>query len=117
MTLAEKVYPLIRQLPADERYALGSQIRRAVTSIPANIAEGKGYGTNRRYVHHLRIACGSEAELQTQLELVVRLGFAKHEQVAPLLARTSEVGKMLNGLIRSLDRAHDSGKNPPDPDP
>ena len=71
-------------------------------SIPSNIAEGSGYGLNKRYVHHLRIARGSEAELQTQLELAGRLKFATAEQVRATNAKASEVGRMLNGLISSL---------------
>ena len=104
MQLAEDIYPLVRQFPSEERYALSLQLRKAGVSIPSNIAEGSGFGTNRRYVHHLRIACGSDSELQTQLMLAERLKFAKPAQVAPLLDRASEVGRMLNGLIRSLDR-------------
>lgn len=107
MDLAEDIYKLVRQLPAEERYALSLQLRKAGVSIPSNIAEGSGYGTNRRYVHHLRIACGSEAEVQTQLMLVQRLKFAAAAEVTPVLDRASRIGRMLNGLIRSLDRYHD----------
>jgi four helix bundle protein len=110
MKLAEDIYPLVRQFPADERYGLSLQLRKAGVSIPSNIAEGSGYGTNRRYVHHLRIACGSDSELQTQLELTERLKFATPAQVRPLIDRASEVGRMLNGLIRSLDDVHGSGR-------
>jgi four helix bundle protein len=108
MKLAEDIYPLVRQFPVDERYGLSLQLRKAGVSIPSNIAEGSGYGTNRRYVHHLRIACGSDSELQTQLELTERLKFAPPAQVRPLIDRASEVGRMLNGLIRSLDDVHES---------
>jgi four helix bundle protein len=103
MKLAEDIYPLVRQFPPDERFGLSLQLRKAGVSIPSNIAEGSGYGTNRRYVHHLRIANGSDSELQTQLELTERLKFATAEQVRPLIDRASQVGKMLNGLIHSLD--------------
>jgi four helix bundle protein len=103
MQLAEAIYPLVRQLPADEKFGLSLQMRKAGVSIPSNIAEGSGHGKNRVYVHHLRIARGSEAELETQLELLVRLKYARPEQVQPVLAQASEVGRMLNGLIRSLE--------------
>ena len=102
MQLAEDVYVFARRLPPDERFGLSIQLRRSSVSIPSNIAEGSGYGLNKRYVHHLRIARGSEAELQTQLELAARLGYATGEQVRPLHAKASEVGRMLNGLIKSL---------------
>ena len=104
MQLVEDVYPLVRRFPVDERFGLSSQLRKAGISIPSNIAEGSGYGTNRRYVHHLRIANGSDAELQTELELAERLGFATSSEVRPLVERASRVGRMLNGLIHSLDR-------------
>ena len=102
MDLAEDAYVLASQLPADEKSCLSIQIRRSSVSIPSNIAEGSGYGLNRRYVHHLRIARGSEAELQTQLELAGRLKFATAKQIREINAKASEVGRMLNGLISSL---------------
>ena len=117
MQLAEDVYSLVRRLPVEERFALSAQIRKAAVSIPSNIAEGSGYGTNRRYVHHLRIANGSEAELQTQLELAERLGFAAPEEISPLIERASRVGRMINRLIRSLDRHHEDANRSLIPDP
>jgi four helix bundle protein len=107
MKLAEDIYSLIRQFPPDERFGLSLQLRKAGVSIPSNIAEGSGYGTNRRYVHHLRIASGSDSELQTQLELTERLNFATPAQVRPLIDRASQVGRMLNGLIHSLDDVYE----------
>jgi four helix bundle protein len=110
MKLAEDIYPIVRQFPSDERFGLSLQLRKAGVSIPSNIAEGSGYGTNRRYVHHLRVATGSDSEVQTQLELAERLEFATPAQIRPLIDRASEVGRMLNGLIRSLDDFHDSSR-------
>lgn len=69
--------------------------------------EGSGYGKNRRYAHHLRIASGSDSEVQTQLELAERLKFATQAQVRPLIERASQIGRMLNGLIGSLDAYHE----------
>ena len=102
MSQAVGVYALVRQFPVDERFGLSMQLRRSAASVPSNIAEGAGFGTNRRYVHHLRIAAGSNSELQTQLELAERLAFATPTQIQPMLAHAVEVGKMLSGLIRSL---------------
>jgi four helix bundle protein len=107
MDLAEDVYRLVRQFPAEERYALSLQLRKAGISVPSNIAEGHGYGQNRSYVRHLRIASASDAEIQTQLHLAERLKFASANEVKPVLDRASQVGRMLNGLIRSLDKHHD----------
>ena len=107
MKLAEDIYPLVRQFPPDERFGLSLQLRKAGVSIPSNIAEGSGYGTNRRYVHHLRIASGSDSELQTQLELTERVKLATPAQVRPLIDRASQVVRMLNGLIHSLNDVYD----------
>ena len=92
MELAEDIYPLVRQFPIEERFALSLQLRKAGVSIPSNIAEGSGYGTNRRYVHHLRVACGSDSEVQTQLMLAERLKLAKPSEVKPILEKASRVG-------------------------
>ena len=103
MHLAEQTYQLVAQFPADERYGLSLQMRRGSVSIPSNIAEGQGFGTNRRYVYHLRVARGSEHEIQTQLELAKLLKFATAKQVEPLLDSASEIGRMINGLMASLN--------------
>ena len=102
MALAEGVYRLVARFPAEERFGLALQLRRVAVSIPSNIAEGSNYGANRQYRHHLRIALGSEGELQTQLELSKRLKLAPSAEVRPLIEQASEVGRMLNGLIKSL---------------
>jgi four helix bundle protein len=78
-------------------------LKRSAVSIPSNIAEGKGRGRTGHFVNHLIIALGSEAELQTQLELSVRLGFITAARTQPLLDAASEIGRMLNGLIASLE--------------
>jgi len=114
MQLTTDIYRLVRQLPAEERFGLSLQIRRATISIPSNIAEGCGYGKSRRNIHHVRIALGSDLELQTHLMLIERLRLATPEQVQPLLDRASELGRMLNGLIKSLDRHQAAAKTTDD---
>ena len=104
MVLAERTYAVSQKLPKDETFGLVSQLRRVSVSIPSNIAEGMGIG-GRGYLRHLRIALGSEAELQTQIELAVRLKMISREEAEPLVAQASEVGRMLIGLLRSLLRA------------
>ena len=101
MTLAERVYSTTEGLPRSETYGLGSQMRRAVVSIPSNIAEGKAIG-GRGYLRHLRIALGSEAELQTQIELAARLKLLDRTEADRLLSEASEVGRMLSSLLKSL---------------
>ena len=107
MKLAESVYRVAGSMPATELYGLTRELKRSAVSIPSNIAEGKGRGRTGHFIHHLVIALGSEAELQTQLELAVRLGFIPSASAQPLLESASEIGRMLNGLIASLEATKD----------
>jgi four helix bundle protein len=101
MTLAEHVYELAEMLPSAERYALSAQLKRTAVSIAANIAEGHTRRTGA-YLNHLNIAMGSEAELQTQLELAHRLRLAERSHVEPLIEEANEIARMLRGLAASL---------------
>jgi four helix bundle protein len=102
MTLAEQVYRETAEYPPDEKYGLRSQMRRAATAIPSNIAEGQGRrSTDQEFVRFLQIALGSLCELETQLELSNRLGMLHSAQVAQLQPVINEVGRLLNGLLRS----------------
>jgi four helix bundle protein len=87
-----------------EAFGLTSQIRRAAVSIPLNIAEGKAMG-GQSYRRHLKIALGSEAELQTQIELTRRLKMLSNADADDLVKRTSEVGRMLVSLLNALPTA------------
>ena len=98
--LAEACYAVTAQLPSDERFGLAQQIRRAVVAIAANIAEGHNGRTRHVFLNHLAIALGSQAELETELELAARLWKV---DVAAAQALTSEVGRLLHGLRRSLE--------------
>jgi len=100
MQLAEASYQVAAGLPAGERFGLAQQIRRAAVSIPANIAEGHNGRTRQVFLNHLAIALGSQAELETQFELASRLLAADVKQALEL---TAEVGKLLHGLIRTLE--------------
>jgi four helix bundle protein len=100
--LAEHVYIATASYPKDERFGLTSQMRRAATSIPSNIAEGQGRrSTDGEFARFLQIALGSLCELETQLEIAERLKISSTTQAARLRAETEEVGRLLNGLIRS----------------
>ena len=101
MVLVEKVYELTERFPRTEVFGLTAQLRRAAVSIPSNIAEGHARRAGN-YRHHLNIALGSEAELQTQLELAYRLKLVAKAKVLPLLNDAAEVGRMLHGLSASL---------------
>lgn len=101
MDLADAVYTLTADFPKTELFGLTSQIKRAVVSIPANIAEGRAAGGGR-FLHHIRIALGSEAELETEIELSVRLKYVTAEQAEGILDRAAEIGRMLNGLHAAI---------------
>lgn len=102
LALAKASYLLTQSFPREEMFGLTSQIRRASASIPANIAEGNGREMTREYVHFLRIAQGSLKELETHLILASEIGISTAESVAPLLARSDQIGRMLRSLIRTL---------------
>ena len=104
MELVEQIYAFTRLLPADERYGLCSQRRRAAISIPSNVAEGQQSGSNKLYVRHVSVALGSEAEVQTQLEVIIRLRLAPHDRVQPVMRLASRTGQVLRGLQRSVRR-------------
>jgi four helix bundle protein len=103
MDLAAAVYSTSQKLPRNEMFGLISQLRRAAVSIPSNIAEGKAIG-GQSYVRHIKIALGSEAELQTQIELACRLKLLSQDDADDLLQRTSQLGRMLVALLNSLPR-------------
>ena len=111
LTLAS--YGVVARLPGVERYDLGSQIRRSAVSVPANIAEGYARDKPGEFLHHLAIAAGSLAELQTLLTLAGRLGYGTPEQLACPLDLALETERMLHGLRRTVrakrnrsERAH-----------
>ncbi|MCA1613446.1 MAG: four helix bundle protein [Acidobacteria bacterium] len=102
MDLTVAVYQVTKSFPREETYGLTSQIRRAAASIPANIAEGQGRRLVGEFQQFLAHARGSLLELDTHLELALRLDYLNSERYAALNQRVVEVGKMLNGLLRSL---------------
>ena len=92
------IYELTRQFPDDERFGLTAQLRRAAISIPSNIAEGGGRGTDRSFHRYLRIAAGSASEVETQLLMSGDLDFAEGTDIAHAIDQTRDVKKMLWGL-------------------
>ena len=105
MNLAEAAYRLSRRLPKEEMYALAQQVRRSCSSVPANIAEGYGRDSTGAYVQHLRVAQGSLKELETHLLLAERVELVDTIAIAPLLAKSEQIGKMLGNLIRSVEQS------------
>ena len=91
--LTKAVYMLTSQLPSDEKYGLGSQIKRSSISIPSNIAEGAGRNSNKEFKYFLSIANGSVYELQTQL-ILLELKLTSKEKVQPVIDVCVEIQKM-----------------------
>ena len=102
MDLSVDVYRETDGFPKSETYGMTSQIRRATTSIAANIAEGHGRENTGAFVQFLRIAQGSLKELETHLILAGRLGYLDEKIAGGLLARTDELGRMIRSMIRRL---------------
>ncbi len=103
MDIVLAAYRVVDKLPASERYELSAQIRRAAVSVPSNVAEGHER-RNKGYLHHLRIALGSLAELDTQVEAAVRLGFLQPVDVSTLVNEIAIERRLLHGLRRSVWR-------------
>lgn len=108
MDVVVKVYRATDDFPKAEMYGLTSQIRRAVTSIPANIAEGQGRRQTKEFVYFLANARGSLWELDTHLEAATRLGFLTEELHQSLQDQLDEVGRMLNGLMRAVSNSSEA---------
>jgi four helix bundle protein len=102
MDLVEQVYRTTEQFPKREVYSLTDQIRRAAVSIPSNIAEGQAHYSNREFTHYLRHSRGSLAEVETQLQISVRLHYLPEPEADALVKQTDELGRILSGLINSL---------------
>ena len=104
MDLVIECYQLVHRLPPNEQYGLASQMRRAAVSIPANIAEGFGRWHSKEFVHFLLVANGSLKELETHLLIGKRLGFFSPPDLAKPQGLVEEIGRMLAGLRKKLER-------------
>ena len=104
MDLVELCYRVTASFPRSELYALTSQMRRAAISIPSNVAEGHCRRSTKAYANHVSIALGSHGELETCIEIAERLGFLPTTEKEKTLVTCDSVGRLLNGLHRSLER-------------
>lgn len=102
MDLVAEVYQVVKKLPKEELYALSDQIRRAVISIPSNIAEGYGRNSSKEFSHFISIAKGSKSELETQLLLCVKIDYLKESDIQNVMYLIDQVGKMLYSLQKKL---------------
>ena len=103
MDLVESVYGITEKFPSKEQFGLISQMRRAAVSIPSNIAEGYGRHASGSYIQFLSIARGSLLELETQIELSIRLKYFNECESEKIFSDIIEISKMLNALIKSLE--------------
>jgi four helix bundle protein len=104
MNLADRCYRMTRRFKRDDQLVLGHEIRKSCVSIPSNIAEGFGRHYTPEYIHHLRFSSGSSNELQTRVEISKRVEIVGAEEAAILTADAEQIGRMLHGLIGSLER-------------
>ena len=100
--LSESIYRVTAEFPKHELYGFTSQMRRAVVSIPSNIAEGHIRDSTKEYLHHLSFALGSLAELETQTVIAQRLGYLSTDIVSSIVEQCDHLGRMLRNLQRSL---------------
>ncbi len=102
MDLVEAIYRITQKLPSHEQFGLISQLRRAAVSIPSNIAEGYGRHSSGSYRQFLSTSRGSLLELETQIELCVRLNYLIQSDTSSILADITELSKMLTSLISKI---------------
>jgi four helix bundle protein len=105
LDLAVRCHRLAKRFPRDEQPALGYQTRRSSLSMPSNIPEGFARHSTASYIQHLWTAHASGAELQTQLIVGTRIEIVSEAEAAVLIADAEEVGRMIHGLVASLERA------------
>jgi four helix bundle protein len=104
MDLVEEIYRLTKEFPREELYGLTSQMRRAAVSIPSNIAEGHGRGSDTEFHRFLRIAYGSLRELETQVLIAERLRYATPERSNEIMEYAAHAGRLLNGLMNKMKK-------------
>jgi four helix bundle protein len=100
--LVKDIYALCEKLPENEKFGISSQLKRAATSVPANIAEGAARNTSKEFIYFLSIANGSLSEIDTFLTIIMELSFSKESEIKFIFERMEKVGALINGLLKSL---------------
>ena len=106
--LVRDIYSLMDKFPSYEKYGLGDQLRRAVVSVPSNIAEGSGRSSTKEKIHFLEIAYGSLTETLCQLDIASDLGYINKEEFNNEKERINVIGKQLSGLRASFQNQLES---------
>jgi four helix bundle protein len=110
--LVTDIYTATRSFPAEEKFGLTAQLRRAAVSVPSNIAEGSSRKTSRReFIRFLDIAFASLAEIETQLTIARNLGFLEEKEMQQLTRKSSEIMKMLYKFMESLKQKNKQEAN------
>jgi four helix bundle protein len=102
--MVRAVYTMTSSFPADERYGLSVQLKRAAVSVAANIAEGHGRTTRGEFANHLSISRGSLKEVETLCEIARQLSIGVEETIQPVEAQCDEISRMLTVLKRKIAR-------------
>lgn len=105
MDFVDAVYLATARFPKDELYSLNSQLRRSVVSVPANLAEGCTRNSTKEFLRFIEIALGSLAETETHLMIAFRQKYIDNTLLETLLEQAAEIGRMMQGLRRSLENA------------
>jgi len=111
MDLVVLCYETTKNFPKNEAYGLSSQLQRAAVSIPANIAEGRHRSHSKEFLQFLSFAYGSLAELETHVLIAERLGYINGNHKESILDMTAEVGRMINGLKKSIEKKTGSNQD------
>lgn len=106
MQAVKLLYLLVKKLPKEELFALSDQMRRCAVSIPSNIAEGQQRNSEADFLRFLNYAQGARAELETQLQICVSIGYLREEDIAEIMVLLEEINKMLSSLMRTLSNTH-----------
>jgi four helix bundle protein len=104
MDIVEAVYRISSGFPRNEVYGLTSQLRRAAVSMPSNIAEGHTRSSTKEYLHHISMAAGSLAEVETQLELAARLKYVTVTELGLVQEQCVYLGRQLHQLRSALQK-------------
>ena len=96
--LVVEVYALLKKFPREEQYALCDQLRRAVISVPSNVAEGLGRYSTKEQIHFFEIAYGSLREVDCQLDIACELGYIHESEINPISTLINHISALIAGL-------------------